>query len=770
MRFAYLTDLHIKGVNPEHRLDNYPEAICLKLESFGWGIAQNGIQFVLIGGDVFDIPKVSNKLLGNVSRIMRNWRVPIYVLPGNHDIYGHNLSTLEHTSLGLLANAGVIHLLIRGQSPYVFNIMSDPDCPAVSITAMEYIDDGSKCSDIYDPRDYQVDRMKGDINIIAAHAMIMPNPSPHFQCIDIAGIETNADMILCGHFHQRFEYTNQNGTLFLNPGPSGRTDSSSYNIDPNNKPGFYLIEITRSSGIRFIFMPYTAAVSGDQVFDLKAIQAGKAHQVTLNTLKAQLKANIQPGSNIVTDIYTILDDVIKQRGKDSGFKSDALKYIQNAEHSAANNSAIAKGYIPAHKPVNIKRMTIVNFQSHENTEIDFDEAGFNAIVGETDMGKSSIIRAIRWCLYNEPNGTEMIRIGENRCEVAIEFSNGNIVTRARDIKSAGIYSVYDAQTQKKSDFKSFGRNIPIEVMNAHQIPKGANIADQLEGPFMLSSTAPERAAMIGSIVGTDIVDAAIGEASGEIAASQKMNIQYEKAVMKLKDSLKAYDDLDSQIAHEAAINAILNAIVTLEKKYDDIYQINDSYSKTDYERGQAEYYLSYFKDLDQVQILIDELDALHLESKEVSALADKYDTAIKKEADLLNALSALDYVPGTTRLIDALDKAAIEYTDLLSLYNQQNSLTNEIYRLEKEQANYAGLGLIDIAGLESLYYQAAEINGLLDQYKQADTAVSNARRALASCKDPAKVAAQYQDFLVQLGKCPTCGFVIDKASARHIEL
>ena len=48
----------------------------------------------------------------------------------------------------------------------------------------------------------------------------------------------------------------------------------------------------------------------------------------------------------------------------------------------------------------LKRVRLENFQSHKNSIIDFDR-GLNVIVGPSDSGKSAIIRAIKWALYNE---------------------------------------------------------------------------------------------------------------------------------------------------------------------------------------------------------------------------------------------------------------------------------------------------------------------------------------------------------------------------------
>lgn len=66
--------------------------------------------------------------------------------------------------------------------------------------------------------------------------------------------------------------------------------------------------------------------------------------------------------------------------------------------------------------IHLKRVRLENFQSHRNSVIDFDR-GLNVIVGPSDSGKSAIIRAIKWALYNEPSGNYFIREGEQRFQL-----------------------------------------------------------------------------------------------------------------------------------------------------------------------------------------------------------------------------------------------------------------------------------------------------------------------------------------------------------------
>ena len=51
----------------------------------------------------------------------------------------------------------------------------------------------------------------------------------------------------------------------------------------------------------------------------------------------------------------------------------------------------------------IDKIKIQNYQSHENTELELSP-GINVIIGETDRGKTSILRALNWMFSNRPLG------------------------------------------------------------------------------------------------------------------------------------------------------------------------------------------------------------------------------------------------------------------------------------------------------------------------------------------------------------------------------
>ena len=111
----------------------------------------------------------------------------------------------------------------------------------------------------------------------------------------------------------------------------------------------------------------------------------------------------------------------------------------------------------------LQRLTIENFQSHEFTQIDFSP-GFNVIVGQSDQGKSALIRALKWLIYNEPRGVDFIRVGATRSSVTILLTDGTQITRERTPSRNRYYLLIPGQ--EENIFEGFGSRVPQEIQDA----------------------------------------------------------------------------------------------------------------------------------------------------------------------------------------------------------------------------------------------------------------------------------------------------------------
>ena len=182
----------------------------------------------------------------------------------------------------------------------------------------------------------------------------------------------------------------------------------------------------------------------------------------------------------------------------------------------------------------IKTLLIKNFQSHKRTELNFSE-GVNVITGQSDCGKTAIIRALRWLIYNRPSG-DAFRSNWGG-DTTVETHTDDAIVKRIKTKANNEYVLGDAH------FKAFGTGVPPEVQSALRFNE-TNMQQQLDAPFLLSASAGEVAAHFNRIANIDVIDRSIKKAKQERSRT-KQSIEQRKGDLTEKlEQYKQYSNLE----------------------------------------------------------------------------------------------------------------------------------------------------------------------------------------------------------------------------------
>lgn len=297
LRFLYITDTHLRGATPENRTDNLPETLREKLTEVVELANEFQVTALLHGGDLFDLANPGLASMGTLLQPLRKLEVPIYIVPGNHDIYGQNILTLPRTLLGFLGAMGAINVL--GEEP----VYLDDGNSRVQLTGAAYhydIDEGSG-------ERYIVKKANCDVAIHLAHGMLLDKnifPTAAYTLIDDIKDRTEADYTLVGHNHLGFPEVEHNGKWFINPG--GLVRLSNHIKEMSRIPQVLLIEIEGEATHRLI--PLKSARPGEEILDRsKAEDAAFRAAQRANFLQA-VRASAQ---TVKTDPYSILEEILK---------------------------------------------------------------------------------------------------------------------------------------------------------------------------------------------------------------------------------------------------------------------------------------------------------------------------------------------------------------------------------------------------------------------------------------------------------------------------
>lgn len=152
----------------------------------------------------------------------------------------------------------------------------------------------------------------------------------------------------------------------------------------------------------------------------------------------------------------------------------------------------------------INFLHIENFQSHKESDLIFSP-GVNVIVGTSDSGKSAIIRALRWVVYNRPSGNDIRSWWGGKTEVQVGIEDEKILVRRKDKAEEYILA---KSGRKDISFKAFGTDVPAEISKELQI-SDINLQYQMDKPFLLSASAGEVATHFNKVARLDKIDSAL---------------------------------------------------------------------------------------------------------------------------------------------------------------------------------------------------------------------------------------------------------------------
>jgi len=222
-------------------------------------------------------------------------------------------------------------------------------------------------------------------------------------------------------------------------------------------------------------------------------------------------------------------------------------------------------------PNPIAKIVIENFQSHKKTEITPAPNGqLTVLTGPSDAGKTAIIRALRWLLYNIPQGTDFIRHGASFARVTAEYASGYKVIRERSRRGYNRYIIIDPAGERQV-YEGFGNNVPLEVQLVTGVRPviigdmefNLNISEQLDGPFLGKSvSAGARAKVLGKLAGTEEVDHAAKNLATDLYRKRQDEKRLAAEVQELEEKIRAYDYLDALGDRIAGVNLSLAQLKT----------------------------------------------------------------------------------------------------------------------------------------------------------------------------------------------------------------
>lgn len=313
----------------------------------------------------------------------------------------------------------------------------------------------------------------------------------------------------------------------------------------------------------------------------------------------------------------------------------------------------------------IKKIILQNFQSHKYSELEFSNS-LNIIVGASDSGKTSILRAIKWVLYNEPLGDYFIRKGSEEVSVTLVFNDETEVTRYRG-KSKNQYIL--TINGESSIYEGFGSSVPEEIIIATGIKKinldqnqsrSINLSEQLDGPFLLSEKGSTKAASIGRLVGANIIDDALKDTLSDIRRLKLKKSDYIGQNEGLKEEIKTFTYLDELQEKLEKLKVYLDKLKYFEERKTRLLKLKESYN---YIHKEIQYYENRLLKLDNID------------------LSNKFIVDIEDKLPLLR--KAINYKSKLKTIKSSLDINIKTHDSLKDINNVSTSIIEIEYKIKK---------------------------------------------------------------------------------------
>jgi DNA repair protein SbcC/Rad50 len=774
MKFIYATDLHLKGRNPARRLDDYPSEILMLFQELRMVATKEGATAVLLGGDIFDTPKISQRLYNKLSRILKQFPCPIVVVPGNHDIFGENPDSLEDTMLGSLEASQVVTLVSEDRPTIDFN----GDGTEVTIHGKEYREDRDQ--DVHN--DFTIIPTNSTWNFLMTHQMLLDkpfHPDIDFTLIKDAAQATNADVVFGAHYHPGWGIIEENDVVFIHPGAGARLEGTK--VEATRKVQYAIIDVD-VDGIDYELKEFKTARDGKDILDLTTNAVAKAHRSALDTFRKTVDDAIKFESLDPHDVLKqVTQDLLQQNVVSSKGTTYAKQALQAAEQDVDELNVGLKGFTEHAGQVSLEWIELENFQSHTKSRFEFDQQGLNAIIGASDSGKTASIRGLRWLLYNDPKGTEFIRHGASRATVRAKFSNGYILERSRTQSSAGHYKITDP-AGNETDYTGFSHNVPIEVTNAHQMPKtelakdvtaSLNIAYQLDGPFLMSESASTRASVIGRLTGVHVVDTAIKSTNKKVVGLQRDIKSEEKRETEINERLQNdFNDIPQLEGEVGQLELLIAHAEKLEKKLDSLRRIKRDYqSASDTIRDSQQQLVKMAGPLKKMQLAVAALEEGIKEYRKLVEIRSKLSSA---EAIISTATNELKKFRGLSKLSVELSKAEEQIVKVKELNRVADGLAKagkQLKTIDTDLKKLKNVSSKELDKADELVKKLSDLKRIKHLIAGSSDAIKDADMDMRELDDVIEHGRdQYKEVLKEMGKCPTCFTPIDDSIIDKIEL
>ena len=343
----------------------------------------------------------------------------------------------------------------------------------------------------------------------------------------------------------------------------------------------------------------------------------------------------------------------------------------------------------------ITKLHLKRFQIHNDSTFIFDK-GLNVINGESDQGKSSIIRAFRFVIENKNPASGAVQFGcEANAVVELQIDDKEI-TRVRGKKDN--YYLFNGEK-----YKALRTDVPSEISSVINFGE-PNLKPQYPEHYLITDSPGEVARKLNSFIGLDDIDKSQKIVNSIISSTKNEISKYESIIDKTKEDLKEYKNIDQYDEILTKCENEWNNIVGIKAKIENLGEI--------------------------ISLLLDYTEKLPKYTR-VCDLKNKVDSFIEESTNLENSKQS---IKNLKIIIEDLEskKQSLKESSINIDINHINMLIKEYNDIEEKKKGINILNsLIKVINLDKKKHRIAKNN-------------------------VEKLTKKYADTMKDIGICPLC--------------
>lgn len=193
-------------------------------------------------------------------------------------------------------------------------------------------------------------------------------------------------------------------------------------------------------------------------------------------------------------------------------------------------------------------LRLKNLQSHQDSFFNF-HPHFNLIIGSTNAGKTSFVRAINF-LFTGDWDKSFVRIGSKDSEIEIRLDGDAEISR---IKGSSNRVILRKSNEKVEEFSGFGDTLPSPITNELgifplEIDKdktiSLNVSMQHDPLFLLREPGSLCAKILGRLIGLHLIDVSIRGLNVDSRNRTIQNSENEIKITEIEKNLEKYKTLE----------------------------------------------------------------------------------------------------------------------------------------------------------------------------------------------------------------------------------